>query len=55
MAYESPQLPVEADLFSLDEVNMWSTEALKEYCRKRGYKVSDTRAELFQSVCACAI
>lgn len=34
------------DLISLNEVKMWELEALKEYCRRRGYKVSGTRQEL---------
>lgn len=34
------------DLIRLEEVQTWSTDSLKEYCRKRGYKVSGTRSEL---------
>lgn len=41
---------IDSDLISLEEVNMWSTDALKEFCRKRGYKVSGTRAELCSRV-----
>ena len=36
----------EEDLISLAEVKTWDTEALKDFCRKRGYKVSGTRDEL---------
>ena len=34
------------DLITLSEVKMWDTSALKEFCRKRGYKVSGSREEL---------
>lgn len=36
----------DSDLIRMEEVKTWDTDALKEYCRKRGYKVSGTRAEL---------
>ena len=34
------------DLIRMDEVQTWATESLKDYCKKRGYKVSGTRSEL---------
>lgn len=34
------------DLISLEEVKLWSINALKEYCRRRGYKVTGTKEEL---------
>ena len=36
----------ENNLIRMDEVKTWSTDSLKEYCRKRGYKVSGTKSEL---------
>ena len=38
------------DLISLAEVETWDTEALKDYCRRRGYKVSGSRKELTSRV-----
>lgn len=37
---------VENDLITLDEVKLWKLDALKDYCKKRGYKVTGTREEL---------
>lgn len=34
------------DLISLAEVKLWNVEALKDYCKKRSYKVSGTKEEL---------
>ena len=37
---------VQEDLISLDEINMWSIDAMKEFCRIRDFKVSGTKKEL---------
>jgi hypothetical protein len=37
---------IEKDLITLEEIKLWTTDALKEYCRRRGYKVTGTRDEL---------
>ena len=41
---------VEDDLISLEHVETWDSDALKEYCQRRGYKVSGTRRELCSRV-----
>lgn len=38
------------DLISHEEVQHWSVEALKDYCRKRGYKVTGAKKELVSRV-----
>ena len=40
------EISAQNDLISHDEVLTWSVEALKDYCRKRGYKVSGSKNEL---------
>lgn len=39
-------MSVEDDLISLNEIKMWTVDALKDYCKKRSYKVSGTLEEL---------
>jgi hypothetical protein len=34
------------DLITLEEIHTWDITALKEYCRKRNFKVSGSKAEL---------
>ena len=34
---------VDSDLITLDEVRTWTVDALKDYCRKRGFKVSGSK------------
>lgn len=38
------------DLITHEEVEHWSTEALKDFCRKRGYKVTGLKKELVSRV-----
>lgn len=38
------------DLISYEEVETWSIDALKEYCRKRSFKVSGSKKELIALV-----
>ena len=38
------------DLISYEEVETWSIDALKEYCRKRSFKVSGSKKELIARV-----
>ena len=38
------------DLISYDEVERWSVEALKDFCRRRGYKVTGAKRELVARV-----
>lgn len=38
------------DLITHEEVEMWSLEALKDYCRRRGYKVTGSKKELVSRV-----
>jgi hypothetical protein len=39
-----------ADLITHEEVEHWSVEALKDYCRNRGYKVTWSKKELVSRV-----
>ena len=41
---------VSSDLISLTEVETWHTDALKDYCRRRGFKCSGNRRELCSRV-----
>jgi hypothetical protein len=41
---------VSSDLISLNEVETWDTEALKDYCRRSGFKCSGKRKELCSRV-----
>ena len=41
---------VSSDLISLTEVETWHTDALKDYCRRRGFKCSGNRRELCSKV-----
>lgn len=41
---------IDSDLISLNEVETWTTDALKEYCRRRAFKCSGTRRELCSRV-----
>ena len=40
------QTIVDSDLITLEEVKIWTVEALKDFCRKRGFKVSGSKEEL---------
>jgi len=50
MAYSALEQMFEENLISLNEVKTWDMEALKEFMRKRGRKVSGTKAELCAQV-----
>ena len=41
---------VDSDLITLDEVRTWTVDALKDYCRKRGFKISGSKDELMALV-----
>jgi hypothetical protein len=36
---------IEKDLITLEVIKLWKTDALKEHCRRREYKVTGTRDE----------
>jgi hypothetical protein len=38
------------DIISHEEVEMWSVDALKDYCKRRGYKVTGSKKELVSRV-----
>lgn len=38
------------NIISHEELETWSVEALKDYCRKRGYKVTGAKKELVSTV-----
>jgi len=50
MAYSAIENMFEESLISLDEVKTWDIEALREFLRKPGRKVSGTKAELCAQV-----
>ena len=41
---------LEEDIITHEEVEMWSLEALREYCRHRGYKVTGSKKDLVSRV-----
>lgn len=45
-AFPDEEQLCQSDIISLDEVDMWTTDSLKDFCRRRGHKVSGTKSEL---------
>ena len=43
-------IDTEEDIISLEEVQTWSLDALKDFCKKRGYKVTGSKKELVARV-----
>ena len=49
-ATTASDIDTEEDIISLEEVQTWSLDALKDFCKKRGYKVTGSKKELMARV-----
>ena len=47
---EKPNIFFEKQQISLDEIQTWSTDALKDYCKRRACNISSTRHEMYARV-----